>query len=82
MNIIEKSRIHDIIKVEPLDDFFISIVFDDGMVKMVDIKPFISDGISLELNNPDFFRKVYLDNGSVTWPNGYDFCSVFLREDT
>lgn len=81
MNIIEKSRIHDIIKVEPLDDFFISIVFDDGMVKVVDIKPFINDGISLELKEPDFFRKVYLDNGSVTWPNGFDFCPVFLRED-
>lgn len=81
MNIIEKSKIHDIIKVEPLDDFFISIVFDDGMVKVVDIKPFINDGISLELKEPDFFRKVYLDNGSVTWPNGFDFCPVFLRED-
>ena len=29
----------------------------------------------------DFFNKVYLDSGSVTWPNGFDFCSVFLRDE-
>lgn len=81
MNIIEKSKIHDIIKVEPLDDYYISVVFDDGLNKKIDIKPFINDGISSALKDPDFFNKVYIDNGSVTWPNGYDFCSVFLRED-
>lgn len=81
MNIIEKSKIHDVIKVEPLEDYILSIVFDDGLKKNIDIKPYINNGISVDLKDPDFFNKVYLDNGSVTWPNGYDFCSVFLRED-
>lgn len=81
MNIIEKSKIHDVIKAEPLEDYVLSIVFDDGLKKTIDIKPYINNGISADLKDPDFFNKVYLDNGSVTWPNGYDFCSVFLRED-
>ncbi len=81
MNIIEKSKIHDIVKVEPLEDYFISVVFDDGLTKTIDIKPFINEGISTELFNKEYFNRVFLDNGSVTWPNGYDFCSVFLRED-
>lgn len=81
MNIIEKSKIHDIIKVEPLDDYFISVIFDDGLAKKIDLKPFINEGISAELKDIVYFNRVYLDNGSVTWPNGYDFCSVFLRED-
>jgi hypothetical protein len=81
MNIIEKSKIHDIIKVEPLDDYFISVIFDDGLAKKIDLKPFINEGISSELKDIAYFNRVYLDNGSVTWPNGYDFCSVFLRED-
>jgi hypothetical protein len=81
MNIIEKSKIHDIIKVEPLDDYFISVIFDDGLAKKINSKPFINEGISAELKDIVYFNRVYLDNGSVTWPNGYDFCSVFLRED-
>ncbi|HWA07096.1 MAG TPA: DUF2442 domain-containing protein [Ignavibacteria bacterium] len=81
MNIIEKSKIHDVIKVEALDDYFISIVFDDGVKKTIDIKPYINGGISADLKDTDFFNKVYLDSGSVTWPNGFDFCSVFLRDE-
>ena len=81
MNIIEKSKIHDIIKVTAQHDYNITVVFDDGLKKTIDIKPFINDGISIELRDKDFFNQVYLDNGSVTWPNGYDFCSVFLREE-
>ncbi len=80
MNTIEKSIIHDIVEVEPLEDYSIIVQFDDGVVKTIDIKPYISGGISTDLNDINFFKKVYLDNGSVTWPNGYDFCSVFLRE--
>ncbi len=58
-----------------------SQVFDDGLAKKIDLKPFINEGISADLRDINFFNQVYLDNGSVTWPNGYDFCSVFLRED-
>jgi hypothetical protein len=79
MSVIEKSRIHDIVKVEAMDDYFISVVFDDGISKKIDMKPFINKGISADLNDKNFFARVYLDNGSVTWPNGYDFCPVFLR---
>lgn len=81
LDFIKISKIHDVIKVVTLDDYILSVVFDDGMKKTVDIKPYINNGISADLKDPDFFNKVYLDNGSVTWPNGYDFCSVFLRED-
>ncbi|MBL8016642.1 MAG: DUF2442 domain-containing protein [Ignavibacteria bacterium] len=80
MNTIERSIIHDIVKVEPIEDYSIRIQFDDGVVKTIDIKPFIDGGISTELRDINFFNRVYLDNGSVTWPNGYDFCPVFLRK--
>jgi len=67
------------VKVGPIEDYSIRIQFDDGVVKTIDIKPFIDGGISTELRDINFFNRVYLDNGSVTWPNGYDFCPVFLR---
>jgi len=81
MTIKGNTIIHDIIFVEPLNDFFLKVTFDDGFTKAFDMKPFIGGGISEELKNPSFFRKVYIDNGALTWPNGYDFCPVFLRNE-
>ncbi len=80
LDIIEISRMDDIIKVAPLNEYCISVVFDDGLSKKIDLKPYINVGISAELKDSNFFKRVYLDNGSVTWPNGYDFCPVFLRK--
>lgn len=77
---IEKSSIRDIVKVEPLNEYHISVVFDDGISKKIDLKPYINAGISSELKDLNYFKRVYLDNGSVTWPNGFDFCPVFLRK--
>jgi len=29
--------------------------------------------------NEEFFQGLFLDHGTVTWPNGYDICSDVLR---
>ena len=34
-----------------------------------------------ELENPEYFKKVYVDGGTITWPNGYDFCPIYLRNE-
>lgn len=75
------TKIHDIISVVPLNEFVLKVTFDDGITKEFDMKPFIGGGISEELKDISYFRKVYLDNGALTWPNGYDFCPVFLRNE-
>ena len=75
------TKIHDIIHVEPLNDYFLKAIFDDGVTKEFDMKPYISGGISEELKDQSYFRKVYLENGAITWPNGYDICPVFLRNE-
>jgi hypothetical protein len=81
MNILEKSKIHDIIEVKPLEGYKLFIKFDDGLSKSIDIKPYIGEGISKDLESSDYFNKVYIDNGTITWPNGYDFCPVYLRNE-
>ena len=58
MNTLEKSKIHDIIEVEPLENYHIKIKYDDGLVKTVNIKPYIDIGISKELDDPEYFKKV------------------------
>ena len=74
------TKINNIVNVEVLGNYFLKVTFDDGIQKTIDMKPFIGGGISEDLKNPAFFEKVYIDNGAITWPNGYDFCPVFLKK--
>lgn len=71
-----------VISVKPLENFLLEIKFADGVRKVIDIGPFISKGISAALKDETYFRQVTLeDGGGIAWPNGYDFCPNFLRDD-
>lgn len=71
-----------VISVKPLEDYLLEIKFEDGLKKNIDIKPYIDKGISAALKDKSYFRKVELeDGGGIAWPNGYDFCPNFLRDD-
>jgi hypothetical protein len=71
-----------VISVKPLETYLLQIEFADGLLKVVDIRPFIGNGISAALQDEDYFCKVGLeDGGGIAWPNGYDFCPNFLRDD-
>ena len=68
--------------VKPLEDYLLEIEFDDGLRKVVDIRPFIGKGISALLKDEAYFRQVFIEEGGgIAWPNGYDFCPNFLRDD-
>ncbi len=71
-----------VISVKPLENYLLEIEFADGFHKVIDIHPFIGEGISAALKDEAYFRQVTLeDGGGIAWPNGYDFCPNFLRED-
>ncbi|MBM4175143.1 MAG: DUF2442 domain-containing protein [Ignavibacteria bacterium] len=69
--------------VTPLSEKKIYILFSDGTEKIIDIKPFIKrNNISSKLMNDNYFRKVFVeDGGGIAWPNGFDFCPVYLYEN-
>ena len=71
-----------VISVKPLENYLLEIEFADGLRKVVDIRPFIGEGISAVLKDKSYFHQVMLeDGGGIAWPNGYDFCPNFLRDD-
>ncbi len=72
---------HRVVQVLPQSGMTVRVRFADGVVKVLDMRPFISDGISAPLANRDYFRQVAVEEGGgITWPNGYDFCPEFLRD--
>jgi hypothetical protein len=71
-----------VISVKPLESYLLEIEFADGFRKVIDVRPFIGKGISAALKDEAYFRQVTLeDGGGIAWPNGYDFCPNFLRDD-
>lgn len=60
--------------VKPQKDYKLYLEFDNGAVKVFDVKPFLSRGIFKELQNPEIFNSVQVKDGSVQWNNEADFC--------
>jgi hypothetical protein len=53
--------------VVPNDDFTLNLTFDNGEIRIYDVKPMI-DGAASFLADPRNFRRAYLDeNGCVAW---------------
>jgi len=60
----------------------LKLTFVDGLQKTVDLRPFIGQGLSAALQDETYFRQVSVESGGgICWPNGYDFCPNFLRDE-
>jgi hypothetical protein len=60
---------------EPLEDFWVRLVFSNGEQKNVDLKPLLRGPIFEPLlRDPQLFRAVKVDEelGTIVWPNGAD----------
>lgn len=68
--------------VKPTKDYELRIEFTNRVVKDVDLKTELYGPIFEPLRDPEFFRRVRLneETGTVEWPNGADFAPEFLYE--
>jgi Protein of unknown function (DUF2442) len=37
--------------------------------------------MALPLHDPDFFARVYIEDGALVWPNGWDASADYVREE-
>lgn len=73
---------HHVTELRVLETYLLELQFEDQTVKVVDLQPFLGQGIATELLDHDYFRLAEIDSGGgIVWPNGYDFCPNFLYED-
>jgi len=70
-----------IIDVKPLENYQIWVLFADNFNTTINIRPFITSGISTRLLDINYFNQVKVDEfGGIAWNNGFDFCPNYLRE--
>jgi hypothetical protein len=73
----------DVIGVRPLGGYKLEIEFSDGMVGVRDFASIRQKtGLMAEpLKDPAYFASVFIDDGALTWPNGYDWDPIALHDD-
>ena len=70
-------------KAKSLGDFRLMVEFSDDTIGERDFS-FINreSGSMLEpLKDPAYFRRVFVEGGVLTWPNGYDWDSIALHNE-
>lgn len=73
----------DVIGVRPRGAHRLEIEFSDGTLGVRDFS-FISEKtgpMAEPLKDPVFFARVFVEDGALTWPNGYDWDSIALHDE-
>jgi hypothetical protein len=70
-----------IVHLETLRDFRLRVRFSDGSEGTHDFAALAQEpGPMIEpLRAPDYFTRVLLEFGALTWPNGFDIAPEWLR---
>ena len=72
----------DVIGVRPLGGYKLEIEFSDGSIGVRDFAFSEKTGSMAEpLKDPAYFSRVFVDDGALTWPNGYDWDPIALHEE-
>jgi hypothetical protein len=72
-----------IVRVETLGGFRLRLRFSDGMEGERDFSDIVGEsGAMVEpLREPVFFARVFIELGTLTWPNGFDLDSIALHDE-
>lgn len=63
-----------VVAVSASESYQVMLKFDNGEVRIFDVKPYIKGEWYSELNDLSYFRKVRIEGLSISWPNGQDVC--------
>jgi Protein of unknown function (DUF2442) len=73
--------LNKIVDVKVLAPHVLRVTYRDGFSAVHDFARFENehDNAAAPLADPEFFARVFLEHGALTWPNGYDMCPDWLR---
>ncbi len=69
-----------VIKAEYCGGYRIRVAFNDGSTKTIDFAEWLEGPVFEPLKDPEYFRRFFLDGGTVAWPNGADVAPETLYE--
>jgi hypothetical protein len=75
------NKIPKVTAVEVLPPYRLRLTFDDGLRRDVDLTHELWGRMFEPLKDPAFFGQVFIDHGTVAWPNGLDLDPLVLHGD-
>jgi hypothetical protein len=69
-------------KLKILGEFLIEIQFSTGEIKSFDVQPLFKYPVYECLKSNEFFKKVFISDGVVQWPNELDTSPDLLYMDS
>jgi hypothetical protein len=69
-----------VIRAEYRGGYRLHLTFNDNSEGTVDFARWLNGPIFEPLKDPDYFRRFFLDGGTVSWPNGADIAPETLYE--
>jgi hypothetical protein len=61
-------------------DYRLRVRFNDGSEKLLDFEAWLTGLVFEPLRDLSFFRRFFIDGGTVAWPNGADIAPETLYE--
>ena len=73
----------DVIGVRRLDGFKLELEFSDGTIGTRDFESILqrTGEMIAPLKDPAYFARVFIEDGALTWPNGYDWDPIALHDE-
>ena len=62
------------ISVEVIESYELKVTFDNGEIRIFDVKPYFGHKVFDELKDEKMFRSVKVSGLSIEWDNGADIC--------
>jgi hypothetical protein len=77
----KNTRVPKVVAVDVEPPYCLRVSFDDGLTRHVDLSEDLWGPVFEPLKDPAFFGQVFVDHGTVAWPNGVDLDPLVLHGD-
>ena len=74
------SFLPSVIRAEYRGGFRIHVTFNDNSEKTINFRRWLDGPIFEPLKDPAYFRRFFVDGGTVAWPNGADIAPETLYD--
>jgi hypothetical protein len=71
-----------IVKVKPVEDYHVILSFANGEVKRFDMRPYLENGLFVQLKDQALFDSVKVSFDTIEWGNKLDFDPEVLYQNS
>jgi Protein of unknown function (DUF2442) len=74
------TALPSVVRAEYQGEYWIHLVFSDSSEATVNFLQWLDGPVFEPLKDPSYFRRFFIDGGTVVWPNGADIAPETLYD--